>query len=165
MSAPPTELTQERKQFLLNVFITALEGGIGYWSCASEYHWSDDDGNEDLDGFHAIVHEITEDEDEDHFVKPDRWGILPGEMYSTAPIRIDAEVIEKGIKLFSWYVQGLTDGNGRQVPLNDIEPFPADHYHWQFIQANLSNGDRGDYDAGTADMIVQLAVFGEVRYG
>ena len=44
-----TAKTDLRKQFLFDVFVTALEGGIGYWSVAEEYHWKKD--GEDLDGF------------------------------------------------------------------------------------------------------------------
>jgi hypothetical protein len=173
MTAPAAaQLTKSRKQFLFNVFVTALEGGIGYWACASEYHWRRPDAGEnthtldaeDLDGFYAVVHEITDDETDEHFVKPDRLGILPGDMYRKAGMRIDADVLEKGIKLFDWFVNGVIDSQGQQVPLNQINPFRADHYFWQFVQANRTDGADGDYDADVADTIVQFALFGEVRY-
>lgn len=56
MSAKTKEL---RGEMLCDLFTTALEGGIGYWSSASAYHWSNDDGTPDLDGFYA---EIEDDE-------------------------------------------------------------------------------------------------------
>lgn len=161
-------MTKKRQQFLFNVFVTALEGGIGYWSLASRYHiWKDgEEGVEDLDNFQAIVHEITDDEDEEGVIhKEDRWGILSGDYYRAFPMVIDAKVIEEGIELFDWYVQGITDDRGNQVPLDGIKPFPRDHYFWQFVQANITDGDDGDYDATVADCIVQLALLGEVRYG
>lgn len=159
-------LEQERKQFLFNVFVTALEGGIGYWSLATRYHiWKDgEEGVEDVDNFQAIVHEITDEDDEDTIHKPDRWGILDGDYYRAFPLVIDAKVIEKGVKLFDWYVQGIVDEHGKQVPLDQIKPFPRDHYFWQFVEANRTNGDSGDYDSSVADCIVQMALFGEVRY-
>lgn len=74
-----------RAQFLFDLFVTALEGGIGYWSTASKYHHSkppvtpDADREEDLEGFYAVVTEDDsgEDEDKEH--------------------RIDRALIEKGI--------------------------------------------------------------------
>jgi hypothetical protein len=35
-------MTDERKQFLNDVITTAVEGGIGYWSQVSDYHWGDE---------------------------------------------------------------------------------------------------------------------------
>jgi hypothetical protein len=50
------ERTGERAAFLHDVFVAALEGGIGYWSECYHYHWSADDGaTSDVLGFHAIV--------------------------------------------------------------------------------------------------------------
>ncbi len=57
--------SQERKQFLFEVFITALEGSIGYWACASKYKWIKEgstDHEEDLDNFHAIVSDAEDEE-------------------------------------------------------------------------------------------------------
>ena len=36
-----TEKT-EREQFLDDIICTAVEGGIGYWSQVSSYHWGDE---------------------------------------------------------------------------------------------------------------------------
>lgn len=33
------ERSNERKQFIFDIFVTALEGGIDYWACASKYYW------------------------------------------------------------------------------------------------------------------------------
>ena len=52
----------ERKQFLFDVFVTAIEGGINFWAAVSQYHWQKPDGSDDLDGFFATVHELNEDE-------------------------------------------------------------------------------------------------------
>ncbi|MDF3284998.1 hypothetical protein [Gordonia sp. N1V] len=35
-----TTRTDTRTEFLTNIFTTALEGGIGYWSQCSAYQWS-----------------------------------------------------------------------------------------------------------------------------
>lgn len=70
--------SDERKEFFFDIFVTALEGGIDYWACASEYHWGKSD-NYDLDGFYAMVSDAEED---DTF--PDNS-------------RIDIDVIAKGV--------------------------------------------------------------------
>lgn len=43
-----------RDQALHDIFVTALEGGIGYWSTCSIYHWSTD-GEPDLLEFGATI--------------------------------------------------------------------------------------------------------------
>lgn len=67
-----------RKEFFFDIFVTALEGGIDYWACASEYHWGND-GEYDLDGFYALV---SDSEEDDTF--PDNS-------------RIDISIISKGL--------------------------------------------------------------------
>lgn len=71
-----------RKSFLCDVFTTALEGGIGYWALAHEYHWAAaaEGIEQDLDGFYAIV---TDEE----------GGLLGG-----AQTRTDADVIARGLR-------------------------------------------------------------------
>jgi hypothetical protein len=53
--------SENRKQFLFDVFVTAMEGGIGYWAYAEEYHYSNN-GTEDLEGFYALVSDCEGDE-------------------------------------------------------------------------------------------------------
>lgn len=121
-------------QLMLDLFTTALEGGIGYWSVCSEYHWCNEDGTEDLRGFFAII-EDSEDMPED----PDD--------YECNPIRIDRSTMVMGYEL------ARTDWRDRISWSCDKPPFiPSADNDW-------------DYDAGDADVIVQLGLFGEVRYG
>ena len=43
-------------QFLFDVFITACEGGVNYWTDIANYHWRNDrDGSDDLEGFSALL--------------------------------------------------------------------------------------------------------------
>lgn len=67
--------SDERKQFLIDVFTTALEGGIGYWSAAKSYHWSNTDGTEDFDGFYS---DIVDFEDENKKYRIDQAVIVKG---------------------------------------------------------------------------------------
>jgi hypothetical protein len=120
-------MTTARDQLLLDIFNTALEGGIGYWSQCSEYHWwkveGDYDGP-DVKGFYATIH----DEDEDTF-------------------RIDRTVVAKGLNL------AATEWRDKLYWSSDKPPLVVtDDTDW-------------DYDAGDADMIVQLGLFGDVVYG
>lgn len=38
-------------------------------------------------------------------------------------------------------------------------------YGWQTVKFDRTNGDDGDYDANTADSVLQFAIFGENIYG
>ena len=51
----------ERKEFLFDVFTTALEGAIGYWAYSETYHWQNN-GVADLDNFSSIVIDAEEEE-------------------------------------------------------------------------------------------------------
>lgn len=78
--------SEKRKQFLFDAFVTAMEGGIGYWAYASKYHWRKDNEEglsiDDVDGFYANIQDA---ECEDAF----------------EPTTINQAVIVKGInKIF-----------------------------------------------------------------
>lgn len=47
-------------QMLLDLFTTAMEGGIGYWSECETYHWCHENGEDDLLNFHAVVIDMGE---------------------------------------------------------------------------------------------------------
>ncbi|QLF84652.1 hypothetical protein SEA_GAIL_89 [Mycobacterium phage Gail] len=147
-----TVRTEDRKQFLFDVFVTALEGGIGYWSVAEEYHvWSDvESATEDIDGFYAVIE--IQDDDTDPDEEPETH-------------RVNASTIARGIGLFEKYALGKIDGQGTEVAEHAIEPVGESHYWRQFLLANRTNGADGDYDADVADIIVQFGVFGRVIYG
>lgn len=156
MSAPPVVLSKRRKEFLHGIFTTAMEGGIGYWSAAEVYHWCNDDDTDDLDGFYAVLHPASEDEG---------WGIFP-DKEDTKALRLDLDVITRGVKMFRLYCLGVIDEKGGVLPLKEIEPrLREDSYWWQFLEADMSDGASGDYDADVADSIVQWGLFGEVVYG
>ncbi|MES2155987.1 MAG: hypothetical protein V4510_12710 [bacterium] len=64
-------MSRERDVFLQDLFTTALEGGIGYWSQAETYHWSD----EDPTSFYA---DIIDNEDDNESYHIDRAVIVRG---------------------------------------------------------------------------------------
>jgi hypothetical protein len=119
-------MTSVRDRLFLYLFTTALEGGIGYWSAASSYHWQNPDGSDDVLGFYADI-ESNDDDFE--------------------PVRINRGVIQRGYNLAAteW---------GTKLCWS-TEPPPL------VITADTD----WDFDAGDADMIVQLGLFGDVVYG
>jgi hypothetical protein len=143
----PMDLTTERKKLCHSIFVTALEGGVGYWSSCSEYHWAlksvdgdlTDDLTDDLDGFYAIIRE-DENQDED--------GKVPKH-------RIDAEVIDRGINRIA---NGTATYGGKRLTGNSV----------LYKLACALNGplaEEVDFDADDADNIVQIGLFGDVMYG
>jgi hypothetical protein len=67
------------KQFVHDVFVTALEGSIDYWAEILKYHWGikEKDGNyrDDLDGFFA---EVVPRDEPDSELRIDKTTILDG---------------------------------------------------------------------------------------
>lgn len=114
-------------QLLLDLFNTALEGGIGYWSEASSYHWSNEDGTEDHQGFYADI-------------------LDPNGYFE--PVRIDRKVMAKGYRLATTTWRDRLDWSSGEKPPLVVGP----DTDW-------------DFDAGDADMIVQLGLFEDVVYG
>tara|TARA_R100000008_G_scaffold15603_2_gene7598 strand:+ start:324 stop:704 length:381 start_codon:yes stop_codon:yes gene_type:complete len=47
--------TPAQRELCWSVFVTALEGGIGYWSQCHRYRWADANGEPDHIGFHALI--------------------------------------------------------------------------------------------------------------
>lgn len=135
------------------LFTTALEGGIGYWSGASRYHWCHRDGEgyvDDLEGFEAML-VPTED---------DTWGEELG-------AELMAKLHARGV---------VVDGQlrvDRNVMLAGIELALGEHSHsfWAALMAcglgveAMTDDMLGEIDAGDCDTIVQLGLFGQVVYG
>lgn len=136
-----TQRSPEREQFLADVLTTAVEGGIQYWGLVSEY--KHEYSGVPVADTYAIVHEVSPedgDEDEDGFAIRGR--------------RVTIDTIAHGIQV-------LTTGE------NAGKSFSLDgHDYWQqFLLANRTNGEDGDYDADIADNVLQAGLFGEVVYG
>jgi hypothetical protein len=87
--APTTLATTPREQALNDLFTTALEGGIGYWSTCSVYRWGIDVAGrlEQARDFVAVVQDI---EDED------------GTEYT-----IDRDVVRRGVQRLYKHLIGL----------------------------------------------------------
>jgi hypothetical protein len=125
--APVVKVESDRDKMLADLFTTALEGGIGYWSRCSRYVWSVDGT---LDGQAKDFIAVIEDEDEVEYV-------------------IDRAVI----------VKGLDRAYSRRAMGND-------DYHAQALKAlYFGRYDDADYDADTADMVVQYGLLDDHVYG
>jgi hypothetical protein len=129
-----------RAEFLNDIITTALEGGIGYWSQASQYQWIDDyDGRvhvvvgDEIPGGNAtaIVHRLNDDESD----------------YVEEGLLIDQACVRRGLRR-------ILDGD---APVGE-------RYREGIRDANRAN-DASLIDADDADVIVQAGLFGEVVYG
>lgn len=158
-AAIKTPLSVGRKKFLHAVFTTAIEGSIQYWARVDEYHWHHPGGwDEDIDAFYATVLS-TELDLEDP--KDNGWGI--GDLPST--LRIDLDVIDRGTNLFVRYCRGEINSHGIDVPEGQRKLLADDAYWRQFLAAEATHGEEGDYDAMVADNIVQFGLFGKLVFG
>lgn len=145
------DYTAERLQFLEDIIATAIEGGIGHWSTTVQYQyrlsiWEPIErsvGTKRLqEGTVARVREID----------PFEWQRQEGRDYHD----ITPELIERGILAIA-------------TPNRDSAP-PNVSWHDRRTIASAwathsSALDAVDIDVGQADVIVQVAIFGEVRYG
>lgn len=148
--------SEARRQFLWDVFVTAIEGGINYWSRATEYHiWLNPTAPsgeliEDLDGFYAMIL----DSEGGNVLAP------PGE---TGEMRIDRDVITRGIGRIMRARAPYYDPNDQHTQCEQVK------YLWKSVADIVRNAshsnDGGEIDAGVADNIVQVGLFGEVVYG
>jgi hypothetical protein len=134
-------MTTNKDKALIDVFTTACEGGINYWAGFKSYHWCLDNSGSldkmDYENFEAKIVFFDERNYE--------------------PVTINREAIERGI-----------DELAKRLVGND---FRLNNYHtiailelWKIVNAE-GNLDYLDFDADTADLIVQHGLFGEIIYG
>lgn len=166
-TATKTPLSVGRKTFLHCVFTTAIEGGIQHWARVDSYHWRTSGAKDlpitdprvnDVDGFYAVIRstELNLEDPDDN-----GWGI--DDLPST--LRIDLDVVERGTNLFARYCRGEINSHGIDVPVEQRKPLADDAYWRQFLAAEATHGQEGDYDAMVADNIVQFGLFGKLVFG
>ena len=130
----------ERAVFLAGVVTTAVEGGIGYWAGVHRYHWWfagwGDDGSAEHRDGEPNAYAVISEIEND--LKYETFFVGPDQI-ATALARIAD---------FSKPIRGLH------------------HDYRRHITAASRENDGGEIDAGDADIIVQVACFGnEVIYG
>lgn len=133
--------TAAREDFLADIVTTAIEGGVNYWATVDTYRWASrtlSAGTAELGpagGGNAYA-TLTAMDDDDQ-----------------APKQVDLETVAAALQTIrGGEVKYLAEGS-RQVIL------AADRAN------TLCPDDGGDIDAGLADEIVQIGLFGEVVYG
>lgn len=147
---PETQTPTKRDQAYFDIFVTALEGGIGYWSNCKRYHWTNDQGaTEDLAGYHADIYDVESPIEEGPLPEGATGAGRIGE-YRVALYRIDRAVIAKGVGAFGRYFRDAASTSYTGRARRDLA-----QGHWDHL----------DIDAGIADSIVQLGLFGDVIYG
>jgi hypothetical protein len=136
---PSVPCTSEVDRALHGVFTTALEGGIGYWSVCTRYRWSiGDEAMTEARDFIAVIEDTEEAEEGED-----------GPEYV-----IDRAVIARGARLLYEHMRRLSQAG------------TASAYQWQAAKdLHWGKWDDLDYDADTADMVVQFGLFGKLIYG
>ena len=128
----------EDKELLKSLFVTAIEGGIDYWSRVTAYKHS-------IEDWFATIE--TDDISSDDLIL----------------LRVDESTILKGIKLFDKELErdDVQDWN------EESEHAQMARYSAALISSNgaVNLFDDYGYDVIGADCIVQMGLFGEVIYG
>jgi hypothetical protein len=123
-------------QLLLDLFTTAMDGGIRYWAERTSYHWTNANedarpseylAGQDVFGFYADIVDLEDDETAYH---------------------INRRIMERGYQYAVEHARCLGWSTARPPHMTDT----AGIEDW-------------DYDAGDADMILQLGLWEDVRYG
>lgn len=135
MTTESNVTVSDRDKAYFDVFVTAIEGGINYWAITKGYHWRYDD--EDTTDYDGY-YAIISDEDEPFDGEPQEW-------------RITRATIAKGVTLFYEYA----------IERDNVGSYQT----MAAIALKKGKWDDLDFDADTADVIVQLALFGEVVFG
>tara|TARA_R110002110_G_C13162248_1_gene691818 strand:- start:136 stop:570 length:435 start_codon:yes stop_codon:yes gene_type:complete len=137
----------EDKELLKDLFTTAIEGGIDYWSNVTAYKHSIDDWFATIE-----TDDISEDDDGD---------LVIGDLVT---LKINESTIFKGIKLLA----KETDSDRED---KNIHPDSSHANIAQFCKELIDSSgavnkfDDWGYDCCDADMIVQMGLFKEVIYG
>lgn len=164
----PLETTMTNKfsphdEFVFNIFSTALEGGIGYWSiCVSEYQWQEAERAGDISKMGVTV-ELTEP-----VGKADGFETAWTGEGKPPEYRINADVIRRGIERIVAAKGPYYDPNGARTQCEAV-PYLCRSVQRTVLNANRDLGDGfdedGEVDANIADQIVQVGLFGRVVFG
>lgn len=123
--------------FLSSIICTAVEGGIGYWSQVSDYHWNDPV----MDGkphFAEVTIYDMQDLDDDE-----------AETYSKST-HLTMDMIAEAL---------------RKIASDEEIEYCGQSWRNRMVDAMIED-EAGDIDSGDADNIVQIAIFGnKLVYG
>ena len=153
--------TKQRLQTLEYI----LSDGLSYsWFRVEDY---------DGDACTATVLADTGEYDDDGEQIFKKHEIGPGDV--ARGLRLYREWLEGKREAFrgEWGYQAADEVRaGRIASVEDFDPVAyrertgvRESYAWQTVIFDRTNGDEGDYDANTADNVIQFAVFGEAIFG
>lgn len=154
-----TTRTAERLQALEYI----LSDGLSYsWFRVRNYNEED---------CTATVYVATGDYDENDKEVFEKFEVGPDDV--ARGLRMYREYLEGKREAFPGEWKYAIDSLLRKGVISDASEFePTIHaraheesYGWQMVLFDRTNGEDGDYDATTADSVMQLATIGEIRYG
>ena len=95
-----------KDDFLWDIFVTALEGGIGYWSRCSEYKpWKDGaDHEEDYENFLAVITVRSGEDIVTHTIN--------SAVIHRGIMRILSKEVSLSDQLYGWLFTGVTSDSG-----------------------------------------------------
>lgn len=135
-------------EFLRDIAVTAVEGGISYWALISRYRW-----RESMAEARKRCGEKMPAVD----VEANRRSLPFPQIF----LQEDSEgAVDDPTKIVQLTAQHLL--TGLSMVFTSI---PVETNAFRSTMAALKDMDAGQIDAETADVIVQLGVLGEVRYG
>jgi hypothetical protein len=132
--------SSERTEFLSDIITTAIEGGTGYWAQVSQYQYV-------MDGELSVCVGKRNGDGAKATIHELDEDDVEGSGYKKEGVVIDIDTIAHGIGLILSGKVGIHDR---------LE---------ELLKRGNERNDAGDVDADVADMIVQAALFEEIRYG
>lgn len=139
-------------EFLSDIIVTAVEGGIGYWSQTEQYQYVDCDNEDGHDPLHVVVGEPRST----HTYNPN--------CYQTRATIIDAVATAELEPSGCFEVKYDITLDKIAEAIQKIAQWEAEGLGWKQTMDAVRIGDAGMIDAGDADNIVQVACFGDVVY-
>lgn len=136
-----TTRSKERTEFLRDIIICAVEGGVNEWACVSQYQYAHEDGSlsvvvgqkvEGIDETRATIHQLNDYETD---YKMDE------------SLEVTLDVVATGLGRLR---RGEVGMNSRMLAA---------------IKEADAENDAGQIDAYDASAIVQAGLFGELTYG
>lgn len=156
-------MIETRTELLHTLFVAAVEGGINYWAQCSDYRWATDESGrkEDFEGFSVVLHPAAGETD---------WGVFSGDQ-DREPLTVNRGVMGLGlVRLGEWSFTDARNCVGAPVLTENTGDFrcwprrAGEHLDQFMAEVQGGNFDL-DFDAGIADVVVQLGLFNEVVYG
>lgn len=133
--------SKERTEFLADIITTAVEGGTGYWAQVSQYQYADYSGI--FDGELTVYAGERQGDD----TRATLHELNDEDGYREQGLDLDLDAVARGLGRIKRGEIGINDRLRAVIMLADAD------------------NDAGEIDADAADVIAQIALLGEIRYG